>query len=103
MSDSFDDRRKALEDEYFRKKEQETLEKLRAQMQAGESATAAVVKCPKCEGALIEIEHEGVNIDRCQACGGVWLDAGELEKLTQREDRGSSWLTRFLSGRNEAT
>jgi Zn-finger nucleic acid-binding protein len=28
---------------------------------------------------------EKVNIDRCQQCGGVWLDAGELEMLVERE------------------
>jgi Zn-finger nucleic acid-binding protein len=39
------------------------------------------VKCPGCRYALIVLEIEEVEIDHCLACGGVWLDAGELELL----------------------
>ena len=35
--------------------------------------------CPKCGMNLIEVDYQRLKIDRCSACGGVWLDAGELE------------------------
>lgn len=38
--------------------------------------------CPRCEmPALREMVHLGVPIDVCRRCGGVWLDAGELERV----------------------
>ena len=91
---SGDDKR--LENEYFRKKEQELIEKLRAKRvaleQAAAPAEAAAPHCPKCHGSLVEIAFEEVRIDRCNKCHGVWLDPGELERLTGQE---SGWLSVF--------
>ena len=38
--------------------------------------------CPKCGTKLEEAALEGVTVDICPGCHGVWLDEGELEKLT---------------------
>lgn len=40
-----------------------------------------VLKCPVCREAMITVEYRNVEIDTCVACGGVWLDGGELEAL----------------------
>ena len=40
--------------------------------------------CPVCRQPMVGFEFEGVEIDRCLECGGTWLDAGELEMLTER-------------------
>ncbi|MEZ4402115.1 MAG: zf-TFIIB domain-containing protein [Kofleriaceae bacterium] len=41
--------------------------------------------CPRCNDApLIELDRDGVTIDRCERCRGIWLDRGELEKLTAK-------------------
>ncbi|MCA1612943.1 MAG: zf-TFIIB domain-containing protein [Acidobacteria bacterium] len=95
MSDSFDSRRKGLEEEYVRRKDREALDKLRREMAAEAEATgqAAARQCPLGHGALAEVRHDEVVIDRCNTCGGVWLDAGELEHLTEREEGG--WFSRF--------
>lgn len=96
MSGTWDDRKKALEEEHFRRKEQEALEKLRERMGAESGAqreAAAALQCPKCDGTLETINFEDVQIDRCRQCQGVWLDAGELEHLTKREEGG--WFSRF--------
>ncbi|HWP44756.1 MAG TPA: zf-TFIIB domain-containing protein, partial [Blastocatellia bacterium] len=80
MSNVWDDRKKALEEDYFRRKEQEAIEKLRARRAAEEQAEQPQVssmQCPRCDGTLEEITYEEVLIDRCNKCGGVWLDAGE--------------------------
>ena len=88
MSNGMDDRRKGLEEEYFHRKNQEAIAKLREKMriaaqakEAGESS----MKCPRCDGTLKEIFIEEVPIDTCDKCAGVWLDSGELEKLTQTD------------------
>jgi Zn-finger nucleic acid-binding protein len=39
--------------------------------------------CPVCGEPLVAFELEGVEIDRCVGCGGTWLDAGELEQITE--------------------
>ncbi|RMG17051.1 MAG: hypothetical protein D6731_04755 [Planctomycetota bacterium] len=39
--------------------------------------------CAACHGSMEEVEVDGVTIDRCTACGGVWLDDGEAEELAQ--------------------
>jgi uncharacterized protein with PIN domain len=88
MSDAFDDRRRGLEEEYFHRKNQELIEKMRAQMKASEGAKAAAtsaMQCPRCDGTLKETKVDDVSIDSCDKCGGVWLDSGELEQLTKRE------------------
>ncbi|WP_274655117.1 zf-TFIIB domain-containing protein [Paenibacillus humicola] len=44
------------------------------------------MKCPVCENVRMrEVEREGVLIDVCPDCKGVWLDRGELDKLMQGE------------------
>ncbi len=102
MSDIFDDRRKALENEYFRRKEREAIEKLRAKMSAEEQAkvaAASALQCPKCDGTLEGVVVEKVEIDVCNTCGGVWLDAGELEQLSKRETGG--FLSRLWGSSGE--
>lgn len=41
--------------------------------------------CPRCNtSSLEELDREGITIDRCTSCRGVWLDRGELERLSAR-------------------
>lgn len=43
------------------------------------------MKCPTCTDSVLTItERQGVEIDYCQQCRGVWLDRGELDKLMDR-------------------
>lgn len=41
----------------------------------------SILNCPVCQGAMHEVNKQGVLIDTCTQCRGVWLDRGELEKL----------------------
>ena len=43
---------------------------------------ASALTCPVCKSSMREVEREGVTIDVCTQCRGVWLDRGELEKLS---------------------
>ena len=46
------------------------------------------MKCPTCPDAtLVMTERQGVEIDYCPQCRGVWLDRGELDKLIERSAR----------------
>jgi Zn-finger nucleic acid-binding protein len=42
------------------------------------------VKCPRCGNLLNEIAKAGVLVDLCDRCLGMWLDRGEMEKITAR-------------------
>lgn len=46
--------------------------------------------CPRCGGALTMSERQGIEIDYCPQCRGVWLDRGELDKIIERVDLGRS-------------
>ncbi|HEY6533801.1 MAG TPA: zf-TFIIB domain-containing protein [Acidimicrobiales bacterium] len=42
------------------------------------------MKCPNCEVNLLMTDRQGVEIDYCPECRGVWLDRGELDKIIER-------------------
>jgi Zn-finger nucleic acid-binding protein len=43
------------------------------------------MKCPICSDTnLVITDRQGIEIDYCPACRGVWLDRGELDKLIER-------------------
>jgi Zn-finger nucleic acid-binding protein len=43
------------------------------------------MKCPTCpDSTLVMSERQGVEIDYCPTCRGIWLDRGELDKLLER-------------------
>lgn len=42
------------------------------------------MKCPKCNETLIMADRQGIEIDYCPNCRGVWLDRGELDKIIER-------------------
>ncbi len=61
--------------------------------------------CPGCGKPMIVIEIESVEVDHCLACGGVWLDGGELELLldaAENRDGLMESLTAAVTGREPA-
>ncbi|MFZ9630285.1 MAG: zf-TFIIB domain-containing protein [Ilumatobacteraceae bacterium] len=42
------------------------------------------MKCPNCNSTLKLAERQGIEIDYCGECRGVWLDRGELDKIIER-------------------
>ena len=97
MPNPLDDRRRGLEEEYFHRKNQEAIERLREQMKVSEAAKTAgtsSMKCPRCDGSLKESKFEEVMIDTCDNCGGVWLDSGELQQVTKKDKGG--WFSRHF-------
>ena len=102
MPDIFDERRRGLEEEYFRRKDKESLQRLReaireeAQKHSEEPVT---MDCPRCTGRLHAEKYDEVGIDRCDTCGGIWLDAGELEQIVSAENSSGRWFHALWPGR----
>jgi len=49
------------------------------------------MKCPVCSDSdLLMAERQGVEIDYCPGCRGVWLDRGELDKIVERSNEVSA-------------
>lgn len=42
------------------------------------------MKCPNCNVDLAMSDRQGVEIDYCPKCRGVWLDRGELDKIIEK-------------------
>ena len=45
------------------------------------------MNCPVDDTTLAISDRQGIEIDYCPTCRGVWLDRGELDKLIERESR----------------
>ena len=45
------------------------------------------LRCPNCTNEMMLSNKNGVEIDHCPKCRGVWLDRGELEKITSMQNR----------------
>ncbi len=56
------------------------------------------MKCPACPSQLSEITAYGLKVDVCtESCGGVWFDAGELERVDELHERVDSRVLRPLT------
>ena len=92
---------KRREDEWFRANEKKLLETARIEREKREKERASqeaeserkrlkdqhFMRCPKCGHEMREEALEGVTIDRCSFCEGIYFDAGELDQvLLKRED-----------------
>jgi Zn-finger nucleic acid-binding protein len=42
--------------------------------------------CPKCHGTMRTYERNGVHVDQCSDCRGIFLDRGELDRLIDAEN-----------------
>ncbi len=83
------------EQEYFVRAELERLRRLREEsMQRKAEEELAKLKelhwmhCPKC-GTSMEVTHlSDVEVEVCPGCGGIYLDAGEIDKIVEDRRRG---------------
>jgi hypothetical protein len=103
------DRRR--EDDWFLKNEKKLLDAARLAREKREQERSAneaeserqrlrelhYMKCPKCGHGLKEENIEGIAVDRCTFCEGIYLDAGELDQLfMKRADEGKGFLRKLL-------
>lgn len=80
------------EEEYFtrieferRKKIEKEKQESLAEEERNRLRDLHYMKCPKCGMDLLGVEYQGVKVDKCSGCSGVWLDAGELEAVSKME------------------
>ena len=43
------------------------------------------MKCPKCDLDMSPKKFDGVEVDRCFGCGGIYLDKGEMEEIDNKQ------------------
>jgi uncharacterized protein len=48
------------------------------------------MNCPVCNVALVMADRQGIEIDYCPKCRGVWLDRGELDKIIERSSMAAT-------------
>jgi Zn-finger nucleic acid-binding protein len=41
------------------------------------------MQCPKCKASMEKVVFEGVEVDRCMGCWGIWFDFQEQKQLKQ--------------------
>ena len=60
------------------------------------------MKCPNCEETLVMSDRQGIEIDYCPKCRGVWLDKGELDKIIEKSysSQSSQQMNQNEEGRN---
>ena len=101
---------KRREDEWFLANEKRLLEtahierEKRAKERAALTAEAErkrlrethFMRCPKCGHEMKEEALEGVTIDRCSHCEGIYFDAGELDRVLLKHDEGRRGFFRKL-------
>ena len=78
------------EDEYFARQDAELLRSRREELESARAEAerrSHYLKCPKDGYDLVSSVHHGVTIESCTHCGGMWLDAGEIDALAGHEDR----------------
>lgn len=83
------------EQEYFLRQEMERLKRLREEhRQKLEAEERQKLKdlhwmhCPKCGAGMSAVHMHGVEVELCPGCGGLFLDAGELDKVVEVGSRG---------------
>jgi ribosomal protein S27E len=90
----------ANDDEYFHKQDAELVQKLREKRDAERAANekkSHFMKCPKCGNDLKELSQDQVSVDVCSNCGGLWLDAGELDVIRKvKENRFAGFFNDLL-------
>src|SRR5215470_5451413 len=56
----------------------------RNMVDSANAASPQGLLCPACRVDLVMSERQGIEIDYCPKCRGVWLDRGELDKIIER-------------------
>jgi uncharacterized protein len=57
--------------------------------------------CPRCNTNLTATNTQGIEIDNCPNCKGVWLDRGELEKIIERSNSSDGYRNEGYEHHND--
>ncbi len=94
MSDHGTQKPTQTEDEYFAREDAEKKRRIALEVKRQTAADEAkrlkelhFMRCPKCGMGMHEVHFRGVDVDVCFACGGIFLEKGEIEHL-ERDRKG---------------
>lgn len=87
MKDAWEERKKAKENEYFIKKDNELIDSMRHASEEELAREFSKGRCPKCSDKIEPMTFRGVPLDRCPGCGGVWLGPNDLKILAEKDHR----------------
>jgi len=74
------ERIKRMREEHLKRQQEEERERLKE---------LHFMHCAKCGQTMTTVTLAGVEVEVCSGCGGIYLDAGEIEKLTEVSKRGA--------------
>lgn len=86
MSDSWETMRKAKEDQYFMKENEQALKRLQSR------STEKPRLSPVSGQPMKQVTLMGIVIDQCEQSGGIWLDNGELDALIEASNEKEKGL-----------
>ncbi len=100
--------RQEREDGWFAQNEAKLIEEARRRREAEEKKRQSAErearrlahwrKCPKCGGEMTQQELEGIVVEKCADCEGIYFDRGELDELLLTHDRHRRGFFRQLLG-----
>lgn len=96
MTNLWDERRKALENEYFYRQEREKIEQMQSKARETMIREYCKNRCPKCGDPIEAMVFRGVPLDKCPGCGGVWLGPRDLQILAEKDHR--TWFETWFKG-----
>ena len=83
------------EEEYFVREDAEKKRKIALELKKSLDAEELkrlkdlhFMRCPKCGMQMQEIRYGSLDVDACFACGGVFLDKGEIDMIAQPQQKG---------------
>ncbi|MDH3496893.1 MAG: zf-TFIIB domain-containing protein [Gemmatimonadota bacterium] len=74
------------EEEYFVRQEAERIKALKQEAQEASQRAerqSHFMKCPRCGGDLRVEHYQGIEVERCPDCHGLWFDEGEAQRLVE--------------------
>jgi len=94
-----DKEQKKKEEDYFARIEferrQKQLEEKQRQMEQEEKKRMKDLhwmQCPKCGMEMIEIDFEGIKVDKCSSCLGIYFDDGEVSQLVDKNASSAEFV-----------
>ncbi len=80
------------EAEYFAQQEFKRLKAKALELEAAMAESEAArlkelhhMHCPKCGHTRVEVELDGIKVDKCTCCSGIYFDDGELEQILEKQ------------------
>jgi len=99
MRNVWDEREKALENEYIYRQEKDLIARMKQESREALVRDLCHNRCPKCGHAIKAMTFRGVPLDKCSHCHGVWLGPNDLKTLAEKDHR--SWFDKWFRNEDE--